>query len=666
MREYFNSSVAVKPDFRFRMRPDKRSHAATPQVKHDGRSPWQILLWLVFPIHSLFFLPQCLDRSLAPRFLFLSFVLLAGFFLVWNELRRKADWRLHFFDLLLLAWYGLNLASVTWAFSWSEAVFYTQKVLLLLLTYWLVRQALYLNALAVRRTLRQATTLLSFVVCGILSVQLGLAAMRYGLDNEKLYNLDWFFFGNKSLTSEFLFFLLVFNVLFAKKGDSKDDAESIGWYKPYVSWLVVSWLVLLIVLLQTRTVYLALAAGMLLYVPVRCWLEPDFFRLFKKKILPAGLLAVGLFLAFLALKGNTSSLAERLNPVNYLESGTANERRFVWYKTGLLNADHFWLGVGNGSWKLWFPSKSIEGAYRLQEQNVVFTRVHNDYLEVRAEMGIVGLALFCLLFGAAFLAALRGIRKPATNAPDRHDLLVLAVGLLGYGIVQSLDFPRERIEMQVILAILFAFAAFYTQELWARLPGICMRKAKWAVAVLVVAGLLFNLVIGWNRVAGEIHALRMVRQQTKHNHKEVIAEARAAENAFYEYNDVVVPFAWYEGVSYYQMNQTDQAVPAFERAYRLNPWSFQVINNYASALVKNGQFREAIPYYEKALEINPRYEDGKFNLAYTWFQAGDKAMALEWLERVDTIPNPQTEEQRRKNDLIKKQQASFRESIGTQ
>ena len=193
-----------------------------------------------------------------------------------------------------------------------------------------------------------------------------------------------------------------------------------------------------------------------------------------------------------------------------------------------------------------------------------------------------------------------------------------------------------------------------------------MRKAKWAVAVLVVAGLLFNLVIGWNRVAGEIHALRMVRQQTKHNHKEVIAEARAAENAFYEYNDVVVPFAWYEGVSYYQMNQTDQAVPACERAYRLNPWSFQVINNYASALVKNGQFREAIPYYEKALEINPRYEDGKFNLAFTWFQAGDKAMALEWLERVDTIPNPQTEEQRRKNDLIKKQQASFRESIGTQ
>jgi O-antigen ligase len=646
------------------MRPAKISRSASPpQVKSGGWSSWQILLWLVFAANSLFFLPQCLDRSLAPRFFFLSLTLLVGVFLVWKYLREKADWRLHSFDLLLLGWYGLNLASIGWAFSWSEAVFYTQKVLLLFLTYWLVRQALVHDEDKTHQTLRRATTLLTFAVCGILLAQLAMAAMQHGLDNQKLYNLDWFIFGNKSLTTEFLFFLLVFNVLFYEMPPSSEGVTGSRPLTTSMPWLSVALLLALILLLQTRTVYLALAAGSAIYFPVRALSEPAFARIFKKKILPAGVIALGLLAGFLAFKGAGNSLAERLNPLTYLESATANERRFVWYKTDLLNADHFWLGVGNGSWKLWFPSKNIEGGYRLQEQNVVFTRAHNDYLEVRSEMGIVGVALFCALFGAAFLAAIWALRRPDTEPRVRRDLLALTVGLLGYCNIQYFDFPRERIEMQAVLAVLFAYTAFHTRELWARLPGVFIGKFKFAFLGLAIVGLLFNLVVGWNRVWGEIHNVRMMNEQAKRDYPRMITEARAAENRFYEYNEVAVPLVWYEGVAFYQMNQPDKAVGAFERAYRLNPWSFQVINNYASALVKSKRFSEAIPLYEKVVEINPRYEDGKFNLAYTYYQAGDTPKALDWLDRMDTIPNPKTDEERRKNASVRQRQTDFRKTI---
>lgn len=620
--------------------------------------PWQILLWLVFAVNSLFFLPQCLDRSLAPRFFFLSLALLAGMFLLWRDLREKADWRLHGFDLLLLAWYGMNLASVGWAFSWSEAVFYTQKVLLLFLTYWLVRQAFVRDEGITRQTLRQATTLLTFAVCGILLAQLAVAAMQHGLDNQKLYNLDWFLFGNKSLTAEFLFFLLIFNML--SLSDGATASHPVTSNKPRIS---IALLLVLMFLLQTRTVYLALFAAVMVYLPVRAWLEPSFGGIFKKKILPAGVVAFGLLIGFLTLKGAGNSLAERLNPLTYLESATANERRFVWYKTDLLNADHFWLGVGNGSWKFWFPSKNIQGAYRLQEQNVVFTRAHNDYLEVRSEMGVVGVVLFCILFGAAFLAAIWKIRSRTSELRERHDLLVLTVGLLGYCIIQYFDFPRERIEMQVVLAVLFAFIAFYTRDIWARQPGIFIEKFKYAFSGLAVAGLLFSLVIGWYRVQGEIRNVRMVKEMAKRNYPAVLNAARAARNDFYEYDDVAVPLHWYEGIAYYQINQPDKAVGAFEQAYRMNPWSFQVINNYASALVKAGRYRDAIPLYEKVVEINPRYEDGKFNLSYTWYQAGDTLRALEWLNSIDTIPNPKTDEERRKNASIRQRREEFLKAI---
>jgi tetratricopeptide (TPR) repeat protein len=257
------------------------------------------------------------------------------------------------------------------------------------------------------------------------------------------------------------------------------------------------------------------------------------------------------------------------------------------------------------------------------------------------------------------------MRQPDTVVSTRQDLLVLTTGLLGYCIIQYFDFPRERIEMQVVLAILLAGIVFHTRDLWTQLPGIPIGKFKNLFSGIVAAGLLFNLVSGWYRVKGETHAVRMVREQAKRNYQGVIAEAQAAESRFYEYNDVAVPFAWYEGIAYYQMGRMEQAVTAFERAYRLNPWSFQVINNYASALVKAGRYTEAVPLYEKVMAINPRYEDGKFNLAYTWYQAGNAQKALEWLDRVDTIPNPATEEQRRENAATRKRQDDFRKVIGS-
>ena len=646
------------------MRPENTSSAAVDASQSGKQVAWQVLLWLIFVANALFFLPQCLDRSLAPRFLSLSLVLIAGFWLLRKQLTTQGDGRFHLLDLLLAAWLTLHLASIGWAFSASEAVFYAQKVFLWLAVYWLLRRALALDALLVRRTLRQATAVLTALVCGTLLVQLALSAAQHGLSNDQLYQLDWFFFGNKGLTADFLFYLLVFNVMFATRPGADDSGDQSSRLEKVAFRFSLVLLPVLILLLQTRAVYLALVAGAFVYGLGLAWLDTSFWKGFRKKILPAGLAAGALLVALWAFTDSGRAVAGRLNPLHYLDSETANERRFVWYKTDLLNADHVWLGVGSGSWKFWFPSKNLQGGYRLQEQNVVFTRAHNDYLEVRSELGMVGVTLFLALFGVALLVAFSGIRKRATGPAIRRELLGAAAGLAGYCIIQYFDFPRERMETQVVLAVWFAFIAFRTPGWTFAKPALVGANSRNLVFGLLLTGLLFNLVIGYHRVRGEMHALKMQQFQSKHQYQRMIAEAQAAENRFYEYNDVAVPLAWYEGVGYYQLNQPEQAVQAFERAWRLHPWSFQVINNYASALVKAGRFREAVPLYEKAVEINPRYEDGKFNLAYTWYQAGDLAKAMAWIDRMDTIPNPKTADDFRKNAYVRKRQNEFRQAAG--
>jgi len=627
----------------------KAKSAAVP-VEKDPLAPYRLLLWLVFGVNSLVLWWSCIDRYLSPRFLFLSLSLLVGLLLLRRDLRERADWRLHGFDLLMLGWYVMNVASIFWAFSWSEAVFYSQKVLLLFAVYWFVRQMLLRSESTVRQVLRQATSLLTWVVCGILLVQLAIAYGRHGLENEALYDYASAVYGNKSLAADFLFFLLVFNVLFQKEFPRK-----------MLFYSSIGLLTVLIVVLQTRTVYGALAAGILIYLPARAWLEPGFRPVFFKKILPAGVLTGLLLLALIALKGRGNSLVERLNPATYLESVSANERRFVWYKTDVLNRDHYWWGVGNGSWKFWFPSKNIEGGYRLQEQNVIFTRAHNDYLEIRSEMGMVGVVLFCAIFAAAFFAAIWALRK-LPGERQRHDVLVLSIGLLGYGIIQYFDFPRERIEMQVMLAVLLAYLAFHTGALWAKLPGIPIRQSAGTFMGLLALDLLFNVVVGWYRVTGEIHTLRAMEAQSRSDHRATIREATAARNLFNEYNDVAMPLQWHEGIAWYYLDQMDPCVAAFEAAYQLNPWSFQVMHNYASALLKRGDTDKAIALLERAVDINPRYDEGKLNLSYAYMQRENFPKALEWLQRIDTIPNPQTEDARRKNrEMIGRQETFLKE-----
>jgi tetratricopeptide (TPR) repeat protein len=87
------------------------------------------------------------------------------------------------------------------------------------------------------------------------------------------------------------------------------------------------------------------------------------------------------------------------------------------------------------------------------------------------------------------------------------------------------------------------------------------------------------------------------------------------------------------------------------------------LNNYATALASAKKFEEAIPYFEKATYINPKYDEGKFNLAYSYTQLGNYEKALDWLSKVDTIANPKTEEEVKKNKAILDNKANFTNAI---
>ncbi|MCC6410873.1 MAG: O-antigen ligase family protein [Saprospiraceae bacterium] len=627
-------------------------HQKQPAPIAKPFNAYPIALWLVVGAGTVFFLPGVPDLFLTPRFFLLSTALLLVLGMMWNRLRHNEGVSLQAFDVLLLAFYALNLASAAWAFSISEALFFSQKMLLLLLVYFLVKEALLAGETNTLHTLHQIALALAALTALVLMVQLAMATTGGSLDNNALYRYTIGMSGNKGLASNSLFFLAMLLGV----------GQVSGQYRRPTLLLAVL-LATLILLLQTRAVYLAVAAAGLWYIFARLISDPAFKPVFVRRILPVLALFVLAIAAFVILKGKGNSFAERLNPATYMESTSALERRFVWHKTDVLIDDSPWYGTGNGSWKFLFPSKSLQGAYRMMEKNVVFTRAHNDLLEIRFELGLPGALLYGLLLFLPLVLALYTLRR-SSDGPSKQRLLFAGGGLVGYAVIQFFDFPRERIDMQVYWAVFLALTAYECRDTVflrnAFKPGAALRGL---LLFLAAAGLLFNMFLGWKRFESEGHYFNALTAMSKNQWPRVEQEAKLAENGWNPYNEVVIPMAWYAGTAAFKLGKTEEALTHLERAYRLNPWSFQVINNYCSSLLTLHKNQEAIPLLEKAVEINPRYDEGKFNLAYAWTQLGDFEKANSWLNKVDTIPNPTTLDERQKNEKILQNLAVFRADI---
>ena len=95
---------------------------------------WIMLGGVVF-FSCLFTLPQVMDFMLVPRFLVGSVALI--FLIVLIPIATKQKQEVHFIFIVYFLYYLLNIFSASWAFSLSEALFESQKIIIGILIFFL-------------------------------------------------------------------------------------------------------------------------------------------------------------------------------------------------------------------------------------------------------------------------------------------------------------------------------------------------------------------------------------------------------------------------------------------------------------------------------------------------------------------------------------------------
>ncbi|MBU2547273.1 MAG: tetratricopeptide repeat protein [Proteobacteria bacterium] len=343
----------------------------------------------------------------------------------------------------------------------------------------------------------------------------------------------------------------------------------------------------------------------------------------------------------------------------------------LWGNTLVMIRDHPLLGLGLDGWFIEYPRyhRSLlpdpEFGDRIQPRHT-----HNEYLQIWAETGPLGLAAFLAVFFLMF----RSIRRTLKSGRDPEAsfrLVFVGMALIAFLVNAAFDFPLRMavppLYLMVVLGLgLALFASTGETGQFRRLdPGPGVRRVLAAVFCLAAAGLAV-----WNArlIESDRHVLAGSYQLSQGRWTEAEAESRQAHRfapgrylplfnlgkALAESGRFPESARAYEqalvrhpnhlnsllnlSASLLRAGRLVEARRRAEQALAIKPDYDKALLNLGSIDESLGRLDEALGAYERCVQINPGYADCLIGLGVVYIKKGEYDRALPVLERARTQP----------------------------
>jgi len=236
-----------------------------------------------------------------------------------------------------------------------------------------------------------------------------------------------------------------------------------GWIKIVLSFLVCLAL-LCLSMIQSRASFIAVGLTVVAYITMHGVI---YLKQNKKwqQVLQVGYLVIPLVLAllinqtFLSSKG-ADALSRAATISVSTNDGSVNQR-LRYYEDVLTHlSSHPIFGVGLGNWKL----KSIDYDSRDISGYVVPYHAHSDFIQLGAELGILGFLLYLGIFLWAVYFVYRLIRYSNLDLNEKVFLFLLLTAIGVYSVDANLNFPIARPQVLVVWAAIMALLTVYYQK----------------------------------------------------------------------------------------------------------------------------------------------------------------------------------------------------------
>ncbi len=583
------------------MAKKNRRHKTT--VKKTVEFIVYIILGLTVVVAPSVYSSKVLDNTLMPRFVAVAvLVLLLLVFYFANYKKTFLNYDFSIFKkpvfLIYLLFLILTFVSISYSINSSEATFDFLKIF----TFFQLFVLLSLFLTKHKDTRKEITQM--FVVFSLIITFTGVLNYIDLLNDPAVTNLRRAVyqirgnFAHKNLFSQSMLLSLgftIYGVISLKK-----------YWKP-ASVIASILSIILIVIFLSRAVWVSFFLATLVSALV------FFIFIYKNKKLSEKLLIAGKIVGVILIVSSVvaviyttsskkNSITKHLTEATDFKSGSTFHRMDLWTKSSGIIKDNFIIGVGAANWKTVVLKYGIGAQTNKGWKYPV--RPHNDYLWVLSELGIFGFLTFLSIFGLMFYYLFLFLKK-SDDDEQKIFTLTLIFGLTAYLTFSFFSFPKERIESQVFLHLIFAYIVsryhnFQKKE--NKLPSKILISGVGLVSVIIISVAIFA---GMQRVKTEMNLQHIIANQKNKRFNNVIPLADEAIRTFAVLDHAGLPILYYKGIALLQTKKIAEGKQVLLEALEVHPYHSSIITTlgYAAGLENNNE--EAKKYFKQALAIHP-------------------------------------------------------------
>jgi len=361
-----------------------------------------------------------------------------------------------------------------------------------------------------------------------------------------------------------------------------------------------------LILTFTRSSYLGFGISLIFMFSLFMLSQGKNFIQNNKKVLTVILIVIIIMASIVAIpnplnKDDTflSKIRDRLSFDKITQSKSLLRRIATWKFTILMIKDHPLLGSGIGTFR-YNTLKYQAEFFKKSDNRSIYSygfaeKSHNEYLQLWAELGIIGLLIFIWLLISYFTYGIKLLRRLKNN--DKQGLII---GLMG----------------SIIAVLIDSFFGFPLH--------------------LVATVVLFWLVLGLTMVIGKGYlGENNLAGEESRNFKSNIQEKNLKKHLKVadKNNDPRISIKIFKSLLYIAII----SLTVFLCVITIRPFIARVYYYYGNKEIEMGNVQESISNYEKALKHDPYLGEVYYSMGLTLLNNGFYKLSQEYFEKAEKV-----------------------------